>query len=95
MKDRPRPEPGIGDTTPRPAIGEPFNPCREICGFYSPDVVGRQHGLTEGQERLYERAVRWAGCNGRIWYGFDTIASQLGKSSRQVNRDMAALEKLD
>jgi DNA-binding Lrp family transcriptional regulator len=73
-------------------VGEPFNPWHKACGFYPPDIVARQRDLTDGQKRLYERAVRWAGRNGRFWYGFETIAEALGKSVRQVKRDMAELE---
>ena len=78
---------------PRPLIGKPFNPIREICGFYAPDIVGRQTDLTDGQKRLYERGVRWCGKNGTFWYSFQRMALELGKSARQVKRDMAELEK--
>jgi hypothetical protein len=74
-------------------MGEAFNPWHGICGFYPPDVVGRQRGMTDGQKRLYERAVRWAGRNGTFWRGFETIAEALGKSVRQVKSDMAVLER--
>lgn len=94
MQDRTRPEPKRGAAIPRPGIGERFNPRRETCGFYAPDIVTRQLDLTDGQKRLYDRAVRWAGDNGSFWYGFDRIAEELGKSSRQVKRDMSVLEKL-
>lgn len=73
-------------------VGEAFDPFHKICGFYPPDVVGRQRDFTEGQKRLYERAVRWAGQNGCFWYGFEKMAAELGKSMRQVKDDMAALE---
>jgi hypothetical protein len=75
-------------------VGEPFNPSREICGFYPPDIVSRntELRLTDGQKRLYERGVRWAGRNGEFWYGFHSIAKTLGKSVRQVKDDMATLE---
>jgi hypothetical protein len=73
-------------------VGEAFNPWHAVCGFYPPDVVGRQRDFTEGQKRLYERSVRWAGQNGRFWYGFEKMAAELGKSMRQVKDDMAALE---
>jgi hypothetical protein len=73
-------------------VGQPFNPWHKICGLYPPDVVGRQRDLTEGQKRLYERAVRWAGQNGVFWRGFDSMAEALGKSLRQVKDDMAVLE---
>lgn len=82
-----------GGPSPRRArIGEPFNPWHKVCGFYPPDVVGRQRDLTEGQKRLYERAVRWAGQNTIFWRGFESMAHALGKSVRQVKDDMAALE---
>jgi hypothetical protein len=73
-------------------IGETFNPWHGVCGFYPPDVVARRRDLTNGQKRLYERGVRWAGQNGVFWYGFDRMAGELGKSVRQVKDDMAALE---
>lgn len=73
-------------------VGEAFNPWHEVCGFYPPDVVARRRDLTNGQKRLYERGVRWAGQNGVFWYGFDRMAAELGKSVRQVKDDMAALE---
>src|SRR5689334_24824264 len=77
---------------PPRVIGEPFNPSHKACGFYPPDIVGRQTDLTDGQKRLYERGVRWAGTNGAFWYSFETMARELGKSPRQVKRDMAELE---
>ena len=80
------------DFAPRPPIGTPFNPNREICGFYVPDIVGRQRDLQDGPKRLYERAVRWAGKNGAFWYSFPTMAAELGKCERQIRSDMAALE---
>src|ERR1022692_3603107 len=76
----------------KPEIGKPFNPSRNVCGFYPPDIVGRQRDLTDGQKRPYERAVRWAGNNGCFWHGFDTMAGELGKCVRQVKADMAELE---
>lgn len=87
--------PGAASTTPQQIfeIGKPFNPWHEVCGFYPPDIVGRQRDLTDGQKRLYERGVRWAGKNGSFWYGFDRIAEELGKSVRQVKDDMRVLEK--
>lgn len=72
-------------------VGDLFDPHRQSCGFSPADVVARQHDLTDGQKRLYDRGVRWAGVNGRFWYGHEKIAQELGKSSRQVKRDMEAL----
>jgi biotin operon repressor len=80
---------------PQRIVGEPFNPWWKICGFYPPDVVNANTRLklTDGQKRLYERAVRWAGRNGEFWYSFPEIAEKLGKSERQIYRDMATLEE--
>jgi hypothetical protein len=74
-------------------IGERFNPHRDACGFFAPDLVDRQKNLTPGQKRLYGRLVRWAGKNGCVWYGFERIGAELGISSRQIKRDVAVLEK--
>ena len=86
------PRSNAGPTAVRAIIGEPFNPSHKVCGFYPPDVVSRQRDLTDGQKRLYERALRWAWQNGRFWRGFESMADALGKSARQVKDDMATLE---
>ena len=83
---------GSGPTPRRPKIGEQFNPWRDVCGFYPADIVARQHDLSDGQKRLYERGVRWAGKNGVFWYAFPAMSEALGKSVRQVKDDMATLE---
>ena len=88
------PDPDKG-RDPQPKRGEPFNPWRGVCGFYPPDIVSAntELELTDGQKRLYERGVRWCGRKGYHFYGFKTIAEALGKSLRQVERDMATLEE--
>jgi hypothetical protein len=77
-----------------PTIGQPFNPWHKACGFYPPDIVGRntELKLTDGQKRLYERGVRWAGKKGVFWHDFPTIADALGESVRTAKRDIATLE---
>ncbi len=79
----------------RGIIGEPFNPSRELCGFYPPDIVGRntELKLTDGQKRLYEWLVCRAGQNAEEWYPFKKIAEALGKCVRQVKHDAAVLEE--
>jgi hypothetical protein len=37
--------------------GAEFNPWRGACGFYPPDVVGRQKTLTDGQKRALRSAI--------------------------------------
>jgi hypothetical protein len=83
------------------AAGRSFNPWHEACGFYPQDEVGRhrrivnlagvQTVVTDGQKRLYERLVRFAGKNGSCYPSQQTLALELGKSDRQVRNDIAAL----
>ncbi|HXB71635.1 MAG TPA: hypothetical protein VNY05_25585 [Candidatus Acidoferrales bacterium] len=73
--------------------GAPFNPARKVCGFWAPDAVARQLDLSDGPKRLYERLVRWAGQNAECWYGFEAMGEALGKSGRQVKRDVLVLEE--
>ena len=78
-------------------VGDIFNPWRGDeqtpgCGFNPADVVGMQRHLTDGQKRLYERLVRFAGRNGDCFPSQQTLAELLGKSDRQVRSDLNALE---
>lgn len=83
-------------------VGEPFNPWRGACGFYPSDTVGRQTKLsdregivrvvTDGQKRVYERLTRFAGRDGHCYPALRTLSEVLGKSDRQIKRDVAALE---
>ena len=49
--------------------------------------------VTDGQKRLYERLVRFAGTNGRCFPSQTTLARELGKSERQVRKDLVKLEQ--
>jgi hypothetical protein len=80
--------------TKNPAIGESFNPWRESCGFYPPDVIGRARWLTDGQKRLYERLVRFAGRDGHCFPSQLVLARELGKTDRQIRKDIRKLEDL-
>ena len=79
-------------------LGDAFNPWRGDektpgCGFNPADVVGLQRSLTDGQKRLYERLVRFAGRDGNCYPSQETLAELLGKSERQIRRDLKALEE--
>ncbi len=80
---------------PSPALtaGQAFNPWRGVCGFYPPDAVNRQKNLTDGQKLVYARLVRYAGRDGHCYPSFRRLADDLGKSERQVKRDILALEE--
>jgi len=80
--------------------GDPFNPWRGDktkpgCGFYAPEVVGMQpqKSLKDGPKRLYECLVRFAGRNGHCFPSQGTLAAKLGKSRRQIQRDLSELEE--
>lgn len=73
--------------------GEEFNPSRDSCGFFPQDIVGRQRWLTDGQKRVYERLVRFNGRNGNCFPSQETLSFELGKSDRQIRRDVEELEK--
>jgi predicted transcriptional regulator len=93
-----------------PAIGQVFEPhrlhldneARRRCGFdpiYLPAIVGAQRRIgsrkiTDGPKRVYEYLVRRAGQNGDCWPSYERIASDLGKSPRQVQNDVRALEDM-
>ncbi|MCX6625078.1 MAG: helix-turn-helix domain-containing protein, partial [Acidobacteria bacterium] len=58
------------------------------------DGADKLKDVTDGQKRLYDRLVRYAGQNGYCWPSHETLADDLGKSPRQIKRDIAALESL-
>jgi Helix-turn-helix domain len=49
--------------------------------------------VTDGQKRLYERLVRFAGTDGRCFPSQSTLANALGKSERQIRKDLVKLEQ--
>jgi hypothetical protein len=77
-----------------PKVGESFNPSRHVCGFYPPDVVGRQRVLNSSAKRLYERLVRFAGRDGLCFPSQATLGTELGESDRQVRKSLRKLENL-
>jgi hypothetical protein len=60
--------------------GQTFNPNYKACGFFRHEIVCRQRDLTDGQKLLYIRMEDWSRKNGSCWYGFETMAEELGKS---------------
>lgn len=87
------PHPSLPGSVPGRKVGERFNPWREACGFFPPDIIARQRDLGDGPKRLYERLVRWAGQNAACWYSYEKMADALGKCVRQVKSDLVALER--
>jgi len=85
-------------------IGTPFNPRYNACGFYPAEIVARRRDLSDGQKLIYTRLVGWARTHngarsneraGEVWRSHKNIASELGKSERQVRRDLKRLEEVE
>ncbi len=83
--------------------GEPFNPRFEACGFHPEEIVARRRDLTAGEKFLYDRFASWARSSdgmlpnqraGEVWRSKANIATELGRSSKQVARDIAKLESV-
>ncbi|HEV2201724.1 MAG TPA: hypothetical protein VGR73_18035 [Bryobacteraceae bacterium] len=81
--------------------GQPFNPRFEACGFHPEEIVARRRDLADGQKWLYDCMVRWARASdgerekeraGEVWRSRENMASELGKSAKQVGRDVARIE---
>jgi len=68
-----------------------FNPYRGECGFYAPDIVKRQRDLCDGAKLVYESLVRYAGKDGHCYPSQQRLAEDLGKSDRQIRRDVKGL----
>jgi len=84
--------------------GDAFNPRFEACGFHPEEIVSRRRDLTDGQKWLYDRLVGWARSSdgeranehaGEVWRSQENLAFELGKSTKQIGRDLAKLESED
>ena len=82
-------------------LGEPFNPRFDACRFRPEELVTKRRELTDGQKLLYAFLVRWARMSdgnrpneraGEVWRSHANIAAELGKSERQVRRDLRQFE---
>src|SRR6266700_4825198 len=82
-------------------IGQPFNPWRGACGFYTPDpvsrlgavvVLGTRRKLSHGHKRLYTLLVRRWGREGPCYPGQENLAHELGSSERAVRMWIEDLE---
>src|ERR1700687_1445403 len=84
--------------------GDAFNPRFESCGFHPEEIVSRRHDLTDGQKWLSHRLIVWARSSdgerpnehaGEVWRSQTNLAFELGKSAKQIGRDLAKLESVD
>lgn len=90
--------------TPRRRPGEAFNPWRQACGFYPPDVIrslkvcsaadpaGGDVRLTAAAKLVYERLVRFAGRDGACFPSQERLGFELGITERQIRRLLTVLE---
>lgn len=74
-------------------VGERFNPWRKACGFYAPSIVWMIPRLGDGPKLLYTYLVSRAGRNGRSFPSQKRIATDLGKSERQIRYDLKKLQE--
>ena len=98
------------ETLYHPVVGDVFEPhrvhqdneirrLRKVPHIHVPSIVAAQYEiggikLTDGPKRAYDYLVGRAGENGICWPSFETIASDLGKSPRQVRSDIKVLESV-
>jgi GntR family transcriptional regulator len=98
MKRPTRSVPGRGSATghiPRtnrdnssqlPEIGEVFNPYGMFNGVWIPDALARCSEITGSAKLLFGRLARYAGQDGRCFPALRTLAFEIGKSYRHVQK---------
>jgi hypothetical protein len=65
---------------------------RDEHSIHVPDLVSRIPNLATGPKLLYGKLVRFAGRDGRCFPSQETLATELGRSERQIRRDSAKLK---
>jgi len=74
-------------------IGKPFNPYRLFVGSFIPNCLMRTTSISPGAKLCWARLAQYAGKNGIAWPSQDTLAKELGVSTRQCRRYLAELEQ--
>lgn len=75
------------------APGDRFNPTQIFIGSFIPNVLMRYPGLSDGAKLAWARLGQYAGHNGVCYPALSTLANELGKSKRQVQRVLSELEE--
>jgi hypothetical protein len=68
------------------AIGQPFNPHGMFNGIWIPENLLCCPEIGATGKLLYGRLARFAGQDGRCFPGIDTLARELGMTTRQIQR---------
>src|SRR5579872_6469604 len=84
---------GICGFYPPDTVGAQRARRRTIGGKRTISTNRKNTDLTDGQKRLYERLVRFAGRDGRCFPSQERLAECLGKSERQIRYDLEALQR--
>jgi hypothetical protein len=66
--------------------GDPFNPYKVFVGVFIPNAIVKYSELSPGAKLCYGRLSQYAGENGAAYPSHETLAAELGVSSRQVRR---------
>lgn len=73
--------------------GDRFNPSQIFIGSFIPNVLMRFTGLSDGAKLAWARLNQYAGHDGICYPALATLAKELGKSKRQVQRVLNELEE--
>jgi hypothetical protein len=74
-------------------LGQPFNPFKMFSGVLVPDELLRYRGLNPNAKLLWARLARYARDNGSVFPAVQALAGDLGLSARQIQRELASLER--
>ena len=73
--------------------GKRFNPFRKLNGSFIPDGLAQYKGLDMGPKWLWGRLYRYSGKDGLCFPTEETLASDLGKNVRTIQRYIKKLEE--
>lgn len=74
-------------------LGQPFNPYRLFHGIFLPEALLSYPNMEPGAKLCYGRLSRYSGKAGECWPAVNTLAKELGVSTRQAKRYCRELEK--
>jgi len=71
--------------------GQEFNPYKVFVGIFIPNAIVKCQSISPGAKLLYGRLAQYAGGNGDAYPSHETLAVELGVSSRQIRRYISEL----
>ena len=70
-----------------------FNPYKQFVGSFIPNCLLQYNGLSDGAKLLWSRLAQYAGADGYCYPKQDTLAKDLGKDKRTIQRLLKELER--